>query len=365
MDAIPPKRLHEITESLESWGAEYDRTGEWPVKSVALLGEIGAWRWNIPAQYGGDPLGRVDLLDAYAALSAGCVSTALISTQRDGAVELIANSENEKLKAALLPELAQGRFYTTVGIAQLTTSKRGGSNLLKATPDGDGYRLSGMMPWATGAERAAYIVTGAVLPDGQQILACVPTEREGIRVDTPDELMCLTQSRTSCVHCDDYRVEPDDVLRGPAERVLALRTPVKPLVTSACGLGVATRLHDYLAELKPGIRDHFVDVLEPLSRQYDAVRSELLAAADRTNDPAYEVPSTEIRIMVNDIVVRLAIAALTLGKGSGFLRSKPVERHFREAMFFLVWSAPASVQLETLVRLMGPIGGDGTLPTGP
>jgi hypothetical protein len=43
------------------------------------------------------------------------------------------------------------------------------------------------------------------------------------------------------------------------------------------------------------------------------------------------------------------------------LLDRPVQRHLREAMFFLVWSAPPGVQLETLVRLFGaasrPSGG--------
>ncbi len=331
---------------------EYDRTGTWPARSVALLGRAGGWRWNIPAEFGGEPLGHGELLRAYAALAAGCMSTALISTQRDGAVELIATSPNESLKERLLPRLARGEIHTTVGIAQLTTSKRGGKHLLTATPDGDGYRLTGMMPWATGAEKAAVIVTGAVLADGQQLLACVPTDRAGLHVEAPDPLITLTASRTSCVRCEHYRVEGDEILRGPAEKVLALRTPVKPLVTSACGIGVADALHGAVMQVAPGVRSYFDEVVAPLSARYHAVRERLFATADRVDDPAYEAPSTDIRILVNDVVIRLALAALTLSKGSGFLLDRPVQRHVREALFFLVWSAPAGVQLETLVRLM-------------
>jgi alkylation response protein AidB-like acyl-CoA dehydrogenase len=345
----------QLTEALESWAGDYDARGAWPERSVAKMAEAGAWRWNIPAAYGGDPLIHRDLLRAYATLSAGCMSCALISTQRDGAVELIATSPNDALKQRLLPDLAEGKFYTTVGIAQLTTSKRGGDQLMRATPDGDGYRLTGMMPWATGAEQARWIVTGAVLADGRQILACVPTDRTGLRVDEPDPLFTLSASRTSCVHCTDFRVEPDELLRGPAENVLGLRTPVKPLVTSACGMGVADAVYNYILSRRQGIRTHFREVIEPLTAAYEEVRARLFAAAERTHDPDYEVPSTEIRIAVNEVVVRLALAALTLSKGSGFLLERPIQQHVREALFFLVWSAPASVQLETLVRLMGPL----------
>jgi len=357
MPTLSDESLQELTRSLESWGGEYDVRGVWPERSVELLGRMGGWRWNVPAQYGGDPLPHRDLLRAYAALAAGCVSTALISTQRDGAVELIAASGNDALKERLLPDLARGAFYTTVGIAQLTTSMRGGGQLMRAEPDGAGFRLNGMMPWATGAERAAWIVTGAVLPDGNQLLACVATGRAGVRVDPPEPLFALSASRTSCVHCTDYRVAPDEMLRGPAEKVLALRTPVKPLVTSACGIGVADALMAFIGTLRGGLRTHFADVLAPLAARYQAVRDTLFAAAARTDDPAYEAPATDIRIQVNEIVMRLALAALTLAKGSGFLLDRPIQRHVREALFFLVWSAPTAVQLETLTRLIGPLEG--------
>lgn len=357
MAALSEEQLAELTRSLEALGQEYDASGAWPQKSIERLAAAGGWRWNIPVRFGGDPVSHTDLLKAYAALAAGCVSTALISTQRDGAVELIAGSDNPGLQERLLPRLARGELYTTVGIAQLTTSMRGGGQLMRAEPDGAGYRLNGMMPWATGAERAAWIVTGAVLADGRQILACAPTDRPGLSVDVPEPLFTLNASRTSSVHCTDYRVEPEEMLRGPADKVLALRTPVKPLVTSACGMGVADALAGFIGQLRPGIRTHFTDVVEPLLARYQAVRSELFAAAARTDDPAYEAPSTDIRIAVNELLMRLALTALTLSKGSGFQRSRPVQRHVREALFFLVWSAPAGVQLETLVRLMAPLEG--------
>lgn len=348
--------LSELTRELDALGTQYDRTGDWPQKSVDLIAGAGAWKWNLPAAYGGDPVCHKDLLRVYAALSAGCMSTALISTQRDGAVELLAGCDNDALKSRWLPSLARGEVYTTVGISQLTTSKRGGGRtLMTATPDGDGYRLDGMMPWATGAEQAAVVVTGAVLPDGRQILAAVPTDRPGLRVDQPDELFVLTCSRTSCVHCDNYRVEPDELIRGPADKVLSLRTPVKPLVTSACGIGVATALHDVVVNLPEAARRPFDDVVQPLLDHYRAVRESLLSAADGLDDPAFEAPSTRIRVQVNALLVRLAMTTLTLAKGSAFLTCRPVQRHVREAMFFLVWSATGQTQLETLARLMAPL----------
>ncbi|MCA9249862.1 MAG: acyl-CoA/acyl-ACP dehydrogenase [Phycisphaerales bacterium] len=363
MSNVTEQDLAQLSDAIAELGMTYDQTGEWPQGSIDLMANLGGWRWNVPAQFGGDPVNHTELLKRYAALAAGCMSTALISTQRDGAIELIVGSENEVPKNRWLPQCAAGEIYTTVGIAQLTTSKRGGGNLMTATVDGDGYRLSGMMPWATGASKAAIIVTGAVLQDGNQILACIPTNREGITIAPCDPLITLNASHTSCVHCADFRVEPDEILRGPCERVLAIRTPVKPLVTSSCGIGLAGRLVKLIKDLPPKSREPFGDVVGPLVEQYETIKTMLFDAADRVNDPEFETPSAEIRVRVNDVLVRAAMVALTLSKGSGFLLDRPVQRHVREALFFLVWSAPQDVQTGTLARLMAPLGADTPLPS--
>jgi hypothetical protein len=69
-------------------------------------------------------------------------------------------------------------------------------------------------------------------------------------------------------------------------------------------------------------------------------------------DPAQDVPKTEMRVGVNDLLVRLAAGLLIYSKGSGLLRQRDAQRLVREAMFFLVWSAPEDVRANTLARLL-------------
>ena len=62
----------------------------------------------------------------------------------------------------LLPPLARGATFTTVGLSQLTTSRQHlGRPALVAAQDEDGWRLDGLCPWVTGADACDTIVTGA------------------------------------------------------------------------------------------------------------------------------------------------------------------------------------------------------------
>ena len=323
----------------------------WPAAGVSLLGEAGCWKNVVAGEFGGIAVAPQHQLETYEAVAWGSLTQALILTQHDAACELLGDCDNTELAGRLLPRCARGEDLLTVGISQLTTSRRTAKPAMQAVVDGNGFRISGFMPWVTSAPRANYIVTGAVLPDGLQILATVPTGADGLVVDEPMKLMALGASWTSRVHCKNVRVSPDQLMRGPTQRVLAIRAPVKPLSVSAVGIGAAGRLLHEIRALAKTI-DQVPEMIEGrIVPRFDSIRRRLFQAADALNDPSAEIPAMDIRVDVNDLVVRLAASLLTLSKGSGYLLSHPTQRLVCEAMFFLVWSAPPHVQAGTLEHL--------------
>lgn len=323
----------------------------WPVDSLRLLHDAGCWAHAVPKKFGGAQVTRRHQLETYEAVAAGSLTVALILTQHDAACELLGNCDNDSLAGELLPKLASGEKLATVGISQLTTSRRKGGIAMRAEPAQDGYRISGVMPWVSSAPKADYIVTGAVLPDGQQILGCVATDSKGLTTGKPMPLMGLNGSLTAEVRCDDVEVNRTALMRGPVERVLKIRAPVKHLSVSATGLGMAGRLLDEIQQRAASLPDAIDLTGTAIVQRHAEVRRMLYGAADTLGDPSAELPAMDIRVAVNDLITRLAATLLTLAKGSGYLASHPAQRLLREAMFFLVWSAPSHVQVGTLQRL--------------
>ncbi len=340
--------LQALTKRLAKLATHYDITGEWPARSLDHLTDAGAWTWVIPRRFGGLELDPVSQTNAYEAIAAGCMSTLLILTQRDAACELIAHGENEALKQALLPKFAAHEILASVGISQLTTSHQTGRPTLSAKPEGDGFMLNGFAPWVTGAEKCEYIVTGGVLPDRGQVLAAVPTDTPGVTVDRPMQLMALQSSATSEVHFKEVLVEQRHLIRGPAEKVLSSRSTVKPLVVATAGVGLAGTMVRTITNYAAKSDGILAGMSEEVGQRYEAMRDRLMRAVESLSDPEADTSKTEIRVAVNDLLMRLAIAMLTFSKGSGFLRQLDAQRLVREAMFFLVWSAPEEVRTETL-----------------
>lgn len=336
--------LQKKLRTLEDNGEEEN----WPSEALRLLSDAGCWKNVIAREYGGGQTPPIQQLQNYEAVAAGSVSLALILTQHDAACELLGDCDNKELASLLMPRFASGELLATVGISQLTTSRRHGGSAMRAEKTPNGYRLKGFMPWVTSAPKADYIVTGAVLEDDQQILGCLSTKSSGVEIGDPMQLMALRSSFTTEVRCNDVDLPMANVMRGPVEKVLQLRAPVKPLSVSAVGIGLAKAMLADIQEKSPSLTDIRELIEKDIVNQYKSIRSQLYDAVDQLNDPSAEIPAMEIRVNINALIQRLSITLMTLAKGSGYLSVNSAQRLCREAMFFLVWSAPPHVQVGTI-----------------
>lgn len=325
---------------------------DWPAEAVQVLREAGCFANVVPERFGGRQAEPLQRLTLYESVARGSLTCALILTQHDAACELLADCDNEATAGSVLRRCAEGDLLLTVGISQLTTARQRGGPAMVAQCTGNGFVLNGFMPWVTSAPHADYVVTGGVIDTDHQILACLPFDAPGLTVEDPFQLMALTASRTARVSCENVPIGESELIRGPSANVLARRAPVKPLTVSFVALGMAGALIDRCADHADTFPEERDDLRDRAFAQYEQVRKELRHAARlREADNDAHVSSVTLRSCVNDLVIRLAATQMTLAKGSGFVAGKIAQRLLREAMFFLVWSAPTGVQAETIARL--------------
>src|SRR3954467_4884729 len=108
--------LGELCALLAERAIEMDRSGAWPAEQLRLCAEYGVCEWFIGREWGGQGWSDEDVVRGYLALSAACLTTTFVFTQRTGACRRIEGCGNEQLKARLLPRLASGELFATVGI---------------------------------------------------------------------------------------------------------------------------------------------------------------------------------------------------------------------------------------------------------
>jgi len=343
--------LDRLCDRLAEMSVEIDLSQAWPSEQLRLCGQAGVYEWFGERQLGGQEWSNLDLTRGYLRLSAACLTTTFIITQRSGAYQRIAASSNDVAKSKLLPGLISGETFATVGISHLTTSRRHlGHSVLRARESGSDFILDGYSPWVTGGLHAQTITVGAALEDGLHILLALPTNLAGVTVPDPPQLVGLSASHTGEVRLEGVRVSREWLLAGPAQNVVQVGTGggAGSLQTSTLGLGLAQAALDFLSG-EADKRPDLVDATQQLRREHRELIDSLMAMVEG----AQVCTNDQLRAAANSLVLRSTQAALAAAKGSGYVVGHPAGRWCREALFFLVWSCPQGVMNANLCELAG------------
>jgi alkylation response protein AidB-like acyl-CoA dehydrogenase len=343
--------LDDLCAALADNARSLDDRSDWPADALGLCGDYGVYRWFLPDTWGGLAWSDVDLVRGYLRLSAASLVTTFILTQRSGACQRIANSDNRAAQDRWLPPLANGTAFATIGISHLTTSRRHlAEPVLKARETDAGFVLDGYSPWVTGARAADVVVLGARLPDRREVLLAVDARLPGFSAPEPPRLVGLSASSTGEVRLSSVLVPHDSVLAGPMENVMQAGKAggTGGLQTSTLAVGLATAAIDFL-EAESEKRPDLAGSAAELRREEQTLTANLLALASGEAVCSNE----ELRTRANSLVLRATQSALAAAKGSGYVVGHPAGRWCREALFFLVWSCPQAVLSANLCELAG------------
>ncbi|MCP4175025.1 MAG: acyl-CoA/acyl-ACP dehydrogenase [Fuerstiella sp.] len=329
-----------------------DRTDAWPSDQLRAMADAGVMSWDLPAEWGGLDLASADYLEGLRLLSSACLVSTFVLTQRSAAVRRIVTTDNTASKQQLLPGLLSGEIFATVGISHLTTSGQHlKTPLVQVAETTDGFVFNGVVPWATGATQADFLITGGTLADGRQLLAAIPTDGAGVSVQSPVELMALNASQTGAVKLNRVVVSQKQLLHGPIEHVMQHGTGggAGSLGTSALAIGATAGILRHMAE-EMQRRSDLREFVAPLQAECDQLTADLRLAA--TGEHAAGAAAVEqLRRQANSLVLRSAQSWLAATKGAGYVSGHPAERAVRESMFFLVWSCPQPVLVANLREL--------------
>jgi alkylation response protein AidB-like acyl-CoA dehydrogenase len=344
------KLLQDILSDMRSRADRLDETGDWPEQDLRDLEAIGAMRWAVPKQFGGDEVDSLELHERYEQLASASLVTAFVLSQRDSGVGILAAAEESDLRNELLTRLSRNEAFTTIGIAQLTTSRQRGAPALLAQQVDSGFEITGEIPWATGAPHCDFICAGAMLEDRRQMLFALPTDLAGVHVQPAMPLMALRASHTASVLCDHAMLPDSQVLVHPSPKAMASRRKTVPIGQAFLAMGLCRGALDFIHEIDSGSAR---DAQAKLQHQLETIRADVIefCRPGASGDPER---GASLRGHVIDLALRTTHAAVSLYKGTGLLSGHPAQRLAREALFLLVWSCPAPVTECTLELLTQP-----------
>ncbi|WP_045741785.1 acyl-CoA dehydrogenase family protein [Actinoplanes rectilineatus] len=258
---------HRLAAELAPGAAQRDRDGATvvPHEALAALDASGLLAITVPAADGGPGLGPRTLADVARILAAADPALAQVPQGHFLMVDVLAVHGGPQARKRLYADVLAGRRFGN-GLAE-----RGGRHAQDLRTRIGGGRLDGVKYYTTGALTSAWIAVSALGEDGRLVLAFVPRDADGVRVDTDWDMVGQRATISGTATFTGVTVDP------------ALLIPYASAFEVPQQLGARAQL--FHAAIEVGIagaaladaRDYLRDKARPST---EAVRAGASAAAD-------------------------------------------------------------------------------------
>jgi alkylation response protein AidB-like acyl-CoA dehydrogenase len=301
-----------------------------PAVHLDALAAAGLYGAPVPTGSGGLGLDLAGSGAVAEELASGCLATTFVGLQHRGLVTtLAAEGTPAVLRDRWLGPACRGEVRGAIALHGTIP----GPPLLRARPDGGGWRLDGEAPWVSGWGLTDLLLVAARGPGDSVVSLIVDAAAQPGLTVTRQRLAAVNASVTVRLGFDGVLV-PGERLAGqvPFDPAESLR-PDRLRINGSLALGLVRRCTRLLG---PGPLD-----------------GELAACREQLDDTLAAGPDAMARARseASELAVRAA-AALAVQQGS---RSVTVDQHVqrlaREAMFLLVFGTRPGIKSALLRRL--------------
>lgn len=366
------QRIRSIAQSSLSQLAEaVDREGLYPRQVLEQMARVGAFSAHLRSHGEAGDLGLS--IQLIAEIARVCGSTGFVAWCQAACGLYLEESGNPDLQAEPLRRHIRGEGLGGTGLSNPIKSYAGiEKQLLRARPEGDGYRLRGSLPWVSHLLPDGYCGVIAAVRDeagrlvGQDVMVLLNASAPGVQLVPCPAFSGMEGTSTFAVRLDEVWIGPEVVIARDAARFVAGIRPSFVLLQCGFGLGVIKGAIESIAAVQGplGHVNRFLeDQAEPLQAEFEALQRRILRLAQtpRLSDPAYRLAVLEARAETSQLSLRAAQAALLHQGARGYLASSAVQRRIRESHFVAIVT-PALKQLHKEIHSLRQKLGAADLP---
>ena len=346
---------------------EWDEKQEFPREVFTKLGELGLMGVCWPAQYGGSEMSTLDyalVMEELARVDAGvALSLAAHHSLCSGHI-FLAGSEEQKLK--YLVPLAKGEKVGCWGLTESSAGSDAGGTKTTAVKKGGEWVLNGSKTFITNGGIADIAVIMAVTDasKGKKGISAFVVERgtPGFRAGKKEDKLGVRSSDTSELVFEDCRI-PGDSLLGQQGMgfVDTLRILDRGRIgIAAWSLGIAQACLEASLRYAKG-REQFGHPIADfqavqfkiaeIATQVDASRLLIWRAAFlRDSGQEHTVESSMAKLFAGEAAVQIALEALQIHGGYGYIKEYPVERYLRDSKLGTIGEGTSEVQKLVIAR---------------
>ena len=330
------ERATELAEGFAQRAAEFDETAQLPVENLLQLHEAGfdtAW---LPPSHGGQGLSWVTFGRVLTTLAKACPSTATIWLMHLGAAYGLVHMSDEDNAAFFAQELAGGKRF-----ANALSEPTGGNLFLMplqaAKPTDGGFVLDGAKRFVSGCEIADYLLVNALVDETPAFFGITPDDTLklipiwdslGLRA-TRSQLLTfegtLLPENRRCTRLTD---EPNPIPIG----LPFLSIGVAQAALEALRKHATSRIIPTTGQPLAGMQwVQFAAATEHVRLKAATLLAGHAAWLADQRSPLANPSSLEAKLLANEAAKDMAALGVKIGGGSGYLKTSPIQRHFRDA----------------------------------
>jgi alkylation response protein AidB-like acyl-CoA dehydrogenase len=353
-------------EEIAPHAADWDREHRFPAEIVQRLGELGLMGVCVPEEYdgaGADFVSYVLVLEELSRADAGVGVTVAVHTSAATLPILAFGSDEQKRR--FVPPLARGETLGAFALTEPGSGSDAGSLRTSATPDGDGWRITGTKQWITnGADAGTFVLFARTdqATAGPRGISAFVLDAEHVEVSRVEEKLGLNSSSTVDLRLDEAPVDRDRLLheerKGFAVAMATLDGGRIGIAAQAVGIARAAyeAARAYAVERRQF--GHRIADFQAIQFKLADMATEIDAARLLTHRAAWlkqqGLPHTSegamAKLFASEVARRQTGEAIQILGGYGYTKEFPLERFYRDAKVTEIYEGTSEVQRIVIAR---------------
>ncbi|WP_350290954.1 acyl-CoA dehydrogenase [uncultured Croceitalea sp.] len=346
---------------------ERDDAQKFPAEQVKKMGELGFLGMMVDSKYGGSGLDTLSYVIAMEELSKVDASASVIVSVNNSLVcwglETFGNDEQ---KQKYLTRLASGEIIGAFCLSEPEAGSDATSQKTTAIDKGDHYVINGTKNWITNGNSAeVYLVIAQTdVEKGHKGINALIVEKgmEGFEIGPKENKLGIRGSDTHSLLFNDVKVPKENRI---GEDGFGFKFAMKTLSGGRIGiaaqaLGIAAGAYElalkYSKERKAfgtEISNHqaIAFKLADMHTKIQAARHLVYKAAwDKDNGNDYTLSGAMAKLYAAETAMEVAIEAVQIHGGNGFVKDYHVERMMRDAKITQIYEGTSEIQKIVISR---------------
>jgi alkylation response protein AidB-like acyl-CoA dehydrogenase len=350
----------------------FDRTGEFPLENIRLLGENGLMGIEVPEAYGGAGMDPISYVLAMIEIAAGdCAHSTIVSVNNSLFCNGILKFGTEEQKQLYVRAIAEGREIGAFALTEPQSGSDATAMRCRAVKQADDrFVINGKKSWITSGPVAKYIVLFAMTdPDrgAKGITAfMIDTAKPGFFRGKTEPKLGIRASATCEIEFQDYVAEAHEVLgtEGEGFKIAMGVLDAGRIGIASQAVGLARAAYEaalaYVKERKSfgqaiGSFQMIQAKIADMKCRLDAAELLTLRAAwAKANAERiggrYSTEASVAKLSASESAMFITHQALQIHGGMGYSKEMPLERYFRDAKITEIYEGTSEIQRLVIAR---------------